>query len=237
MKASSGPRYVVGCRTKVDKAKLKPGTRVALDMTTLTIMRALPREVTHWLDSHVQPLCCPVGDAVGSDADSALSTKWPVSACPRLLQRYDALPICSHLCPDVKIVSPQVQCKLAATRTKDAATGERPQLSARCAQAALLLSRGLTAGHGVCQVDPVVFNMLSEDPGKVDYSMIGGLSEQIRELRESIELPLLNPELFQRVGINAPKACSLPATVPDDTLRSGSCCRAHGIVPASHRAL
>jgi hypothetical protein len=30
------------------------------------------------------------------------------------------------------------------------------------------------------QVDPVVFNMLSEDPGKVDYSSIGGLSEQIR---------------------------------------------------------
>ena len=45
VKASSGPRYVVGCRTKVDKAKLKAGTRVALDMTTLTIMRALPREV------------------------------------------------------------------------------------------------------------------------------------------------------------------------------------------------
>jgi hypothetical protein len=35
---------VVGCRTKLDKAKLTQGTRVALDMTTLTIMRALPRE-------------------------------------------------------------------------------------------------------------------------------------------------------------------------------------------------
>ena len=45
VKASSGPRYVVGCRTKVDKTKLKAGARVALDMTTLTIMRALPREV------------------------------------------------------------------------------------------------------------------------------------------------------------------------------------------------
>lgn len=45
VKASSGPRYVVGCRTKVDKTKLTAGTRVALDMTTLTIMRALPREV------------------------------------------------------------------------------------------------------------------------------------------------------------------------------------------------
>lgn len=45
VKASSGPRYVVGCRNKLDKASLKPGTRVSLDMTTLTIMRKLPREV------------------------------------------------------------------------------------------------------------------------------------------------------------------------------------------------
>jgi ATP-dependent 26S proteasome regulatory subunit len=45
VKASSGPRYVVGCRNKVDKTKLIAGTRVALDMTTLTIMRFLPREV------------------------------------------------------------------------------------------------------------------------------------------------------------------------------------------------
>ncbi|KAK4340367.1 hypothetical protein RND71_041829 [Anisodus tanguticus] len=44
VKASSGPRYVVGCRSKVDKEKLTSGTRVVLDMTTLTIMRALPLE-------------------------------------------------------------------------------------------------------------------------------------------------------------------------------------------------
>lgn len=102
VKASSGPRYVVGCRTKVDKAKLLKGTRVALDMTTLTIMRVLPREV-----------------------------------------------------------------------------------------------------------DPVVFHMLNEDPGNVSYSSVGGLAEQIRELREVIELPLVNPELFERVGIKAPKGVLL----------------------------
>ena len=44
-KASSGPRYVVACRSKVDKEKLIAGTRVVLDMTTLTIMHTLPREV------------------------------------------------------------------------------------------------------------------------------------------------------------------------------------------------
>ena len=77
VKATNGPRYVVGCRRQLDKAKLKSGTRVALDMTTLTIMRYLPREV-----------------------------------------------------------------------------------------------------------DPLVYNMSHEDPGDVTYSAIGGLSEQIRELRE-----------------------------------------------------
>ena len=51
--------------------------------------------------------------------------------------------------------------------------------------------------------------MLEEDPGKVDYSTIGGLGEQIRELRESIELPLMNPELFLRVGIQPPKGVLL----------------------------
>ena len=55
----------------------------------------------------------------------------------------------------------------------------------------------------------MVFNMMQEDPGKVDYSQIGGLSDQIRELRESIELPLMNPELFLRVGIKPPKGVLL----------------------------
>lgn len=102
MKASNGPRYVVGCRRNLPKSKLKAGTRVALDMTTLTIMRQLPREV-----------------------------------------------------------------------------------------------------------DPLVYNMSVEDPGAVSYASVGGLAEQIRELREVIELPLLNPELFQRVGITPPKGCLL----------------------------
>uniref|UniRef100_A0A672FIJ7 AAA+ ATPase domain-containing protein n=1 Tax=Salarias fasciatus TaxID=181472 RepID=A0A672FIJ7_SALFA len=59
------------------------------------------------------------------------------------------------------------------------------------------------------EVDPLVYNMSHEDPGSVSYSEIGGLSEQIRELREVIELPLTNPELFQRVGIIPPKGCLL----------------------------
>ncbi|CAH8636722.1 unnamed protein product [Heterobilharzia americana] len=59
------------------------------------------------------------------------------------------------------------------------------------------------------EVDPLVHNMSSEDPGSVSYGSVGGLADQIRELREVIELPLLNPELFQRVGITPPKGCLL----------------------------
>jgi len=102
VKASSGPRYVVGCRTNINKKKLKSGDRVSLDYTTLTIMRRLPREV-----------------------------------------------------------------------------------------------------------DPMVFKMLDEDPGDVSYKSVGGLNDQIRELREAIELPLTNPELFARVGIKPPKGVLL----------------------------
>lgn len=54
-------------------------------------------------------------------------------------------------------------------------------------------------------MDPVVYNMLHESPGQVDYATIGGLGDQIRDLREAIELPLLNPEIFLRVGIKPPK--------------------------------
>ncbi|OCH85208.1 ATPase [Obba rivulosa] len=96
VKASSGPRYVVSFRPTLPVAKLKSGTRVSLDMTTLTIMRILPREV-----------------------------------------------------------------------------------------------------------DPSVYKMSLEDPGGASFAGIGGLGEQV------IELPLMNPELFQRVGIKPPKGVLL----------------------------
>lgn len=38
----------------------------------------------------------------------------------------------------------------------------------------------------------------------IDYSMIGGLDEEIKEVVETLELPLTNPELFSDVGIEPP---------------------------------
>jgi len=44
---------------------------------------------------------------------------------------------------------------------------------------------------------------------KVSYSEIGGLDEQIREIRELVEFPLLRPDLFEKVGIEPPKGVLL----------------------------
>lgn len=59
------------------------------------------------------------------------------------------------------------------------------------------------------QVDPLVYKMLTEDPGQVSFEEIGGLTEQMKLLRETVELPITNPELFKRVGIQPPKGVLL----------------------------
>jgi len=100
---SMGARYLVGVKKSIPPEKLKIGARVALDLTTLTIVKVLPREV-----------------------------------------------------------------------------------------------------------DPQVYSMQQMDSEKpVSFQEIGGLHEQLRQLREVIELPLTNPELFSRVGIAAPKGVLL----------------------------
>ncbi len=59
------------------------------------------------------------------------------------------------------------------------------------------------------KLDPKIYQWIHENPGNVDFLLIGSLSQQMKELREVIELPLKNPELFQRVGISLPKGCLL----------------------------
>src|SRR3989449_443429 len=44
---------------------------------------------------------------------------------------------------------------------------------------------------------------------KVDYEDIGRLGSEVRKVREMIELPLRHPELFERLGVEAPKGVLL----------------------------
>ena len=38
------------------------------------------------------------------------------------------------------------------------------------------------------------------------YADVGGLEQQIQEIKEAVELPLTHPELYEDIGIKPPKA-------------------------------
>ncbi|AWR97250.1 proteasome-activating nucleotidase [Acidianus sulfidivorans JP7] len=57
--------------------------------------------------------------------------------------------------------------------------------------------------------EPFIKSMEVLEKPNVKYSEIGGLDEQIRELKEVIEMPLKNPEIFKELGIQPPKGILL----------------------------
>ena len=57
--------------------------------------------------------------------------------------------------------------------------------------------------------DPLVSNTEILDTPDVSYSSIGGLKEQVKELKEAIELPFENPNAFSEMGIVPPKGVLL----------------------------
>merc|ERR1711972_27776 len=59
------------------------------------------------------------------------------------------------------------------------------------------------------EVDPLV-NVMKVDKAPLEnYSDIGGLEEQIQEMKEAVELPLAHPELYEDIGIKPPKGVIL----------------------------
>ena len=59
------------------------------------------------------------------------------------------------------------------------------------------------------KIDPSVSLMTVEERPDVTYNDIGGYKEQIEQLREVLELPLLNPQTFEKLGIDPPKGVLL----------------------------
>jgi proteasome regulatory subunit len=43
----------------------------------------------------------------------------------------------------------------------------------------------------------------------ISYAQIGGLTDQIKEVREAVEYPLTRPEIFRRIGVEPPKGILL----------------------------
>lgn len=59
------------------------------------------------------------------------------------------------------------------------------------------------------EADPLL-NVMKVDKAPTEtYSDIGGLDKQIREMKESVELPLTHPELYEELGIKPPKGVIL----------------------------
>jgi len=57
--------------------------------------------------------------------------------------------------------------------------------------------------------DPSVYGMEVIESPDAEYEMIGGLAEQIEEIKEIVELPLTEPERFARIGVVPPKGVLL----------------------------
>ena len=57
--------------------------------------------------------------------------------------------------------------------------------------------------------DPMVSVMKLDKAPTESYADIGGLEQQIQEVREAVELPLLHPELYEEMGIKPPKGVIL----------------------------
>ena len=79
------------------------------------------------------------------------------------------------------------------------------------AGARVALNKQTLAVMGVLppSLDPIVIGAEIIEKPETLYDDIGGLQEQIVEIREAVEDPLLRPELYKRVGIDPPKGVLL----------------------------
>ncbi len=58
-------------------------------------------------------------------------------------------------------------------------------------------------------LNPEAVEIKEETVPEVTYEDIGGLEEEMKKIREMVELPLKHPEIFERLGIEAPKGVLL----------------------------
>merc|ERR1712125_288032 len=76
---------------------------------------------------------------------------------------------------------------------------------------AVLLHNKTMSIVGILQedADPMVSAMKVEKAPLESYADIGGLEDQIQEIKEAVELPLAHPELYEDIGIKPPKGVIL----------------------------
>ncbi len=85
---------------------------------------------------------------------------------------------------------------------------DKDQLEPGCS---VLLNHKVHAVVGVLSddTDPMVTVMKLDKAPQETYADIGGLDQQIQEIKESVELPLTHPEYYEEMGIKPPKGVIL----------------------------
>lgn len=85
---------------------------------------------------------------------------------------------------------------------------DKDQIEPGCS---VLLHNKVYSVVGILQdeVDPMVSVMKVEKAPLESYSDIGGLDQQVQEIKEAVELPLTHPELYEEIGIKPPKGVIL----------------------------
>jgi len=58
-------------------------------------------------------------------------------------------------------------------------------------------------------LNPKAIEVSDEKIPEITYEDIGGLSEEIKKIREMVEIPMKHPEIFQKLGIEPPKGVLL----------------------------
>ncbi|XP_075471855.1 ATPase family gene 2 protein homolog A isoform X2 [Ascaphus truei] len=111
-----------------------------------------------------------------------------------------------HLCQES--TTSHIESPGSVRADKDSLTSPRRKSGVRCNTDTFYCISSLT------QIRYTDSRAMSEPEGdelktKVTYDMIGGLSSQLKEIRETIELPLKQPELFKRYGIPPPRGVLL----------------------------
>ncbi|CAD8171160.1 unnamed protein product [Paramecium octaurelia] len=85
---------------------------------------------------------------------------------------------------------------------------DKDQLEPGCS---VLLNQRSYAVVGIMQdeIDPLL-NVMKVDKAPLEsYADIGGLEQQIQEIKEAVELPLTHPEIYEDMGIKPPKGVIL----------------------------
>ncbi|BDA42297.1 26S proteasome regulatory subunit 4 homolog [Coccomyxa sp. Obi] len=85
---------------------------------------------------------------------------------------------------------------------------DKSQLEPGCS---ILLHNKVLSVVGILQdeADPMVSVMKVEKAPLESYADVGGLEQQVQEIKEAVELPLTHPELYEDIGIKPPKGVIL----------------------------